>query len=219
MENGINVDTVYLDFSKAFDKVDHQIIIEKLMILGIGGKLLKWIKSFLQNRHQRVIVNGFCLDLSNVLSGVPQGSVIGRLLFLIHIGDIDADLLHSFLSTYADDTRASQGIASLRDASLLQMDLNAIYCWATNNNMTFNDKKLELLRYGDNVALKGETNYHSPDGSVTPEKPHVKDLGVIMSNTGTFSEHINTVCQKARVMCSWILSTFKNRSPEVMITL
>jgi len=219
MENGINVDTVYLDFSKAFDKVDHQIVIEKLMILGIGGKLLKWIKSFLQNRHQRVIVNGFCSDLSNVLSGVPQGSVIGPLLFLIHIGDIDANLLHSFLSTFADDTRASQGIASLRDASLLQMDLNAIYCWATNNNMTFNDKKLELLRYGDNVSLKGQTNYHSPDGSEIPEKPYVKDLGVIMSNTGTFSEHINTVCQKARVMCSWILRTFKTRSPVVMMTL
>ena len=124
--NGINVDTVNLDFSQAFDKVDHQIVIEKLMILGIGGKLLKWIESFLQNRHQHVFVNGFCSNLSNVLSEVPQGSVIGPLLFLIHIGDIDADLLHSFISTFEDDTHASQGIASMRDASLLQMDLNTI---------------------------------------------------------------------------------------------
>ena len=219
MENGMNVDTVYLDFSKAFDKVDHQIIIEKLKILGIGGKILKWIKSFLLNRNQRVIVNGFWSELSHVLSGVPQGSVIGPLLFLILIGDIDADLLHSFLSSFADDTRASKGVNSLRDTSLLQTDLDAIYSWATNNNMTFNSKKLELLRYGDNDALKAETSYHSPDGSVIPEKAHVKDLGVIMSSSGTFSDHINTVCQKARDMCSWILRTFKSRSPAVMMTL
>ncbi len=219
MENGMNVDTVYLDFSKAFDKVDHQIIIEKLKILGIGGKILKWIKSFLLNRNQRVIVNGFWSELSHVLSGVPQGSVIGPLLFLILIGDIDADLLHSFLSSFADDTRASKGVSSLRDTSLLQSDLDAIYSWATNNNMTFNSKKLELLRYGDNDALKAETSYRSPDGSVISEKAHVKDLGVVMSSSGSFSEHINTVCQKARDMCSWILRTFKSRSPAVMMTL
>jgi len=219
MEQGLNVDTVYLDFSKAFDKVDHLIVIEKLSLLGIGGKILKWIKSFLLNRSQCVIANGFSSEPSHVRSGVPQGSVIGPLLFLILIGDIDAELHNSFLSSFADDTRASKGVANLRDISLLQTDLDGIYQWAQDNNMTFNSKKLELLRYGNNSTLKAESSYISPDGSLIPEKAHVKDLGVMMSNTGTFSEHINTVCQKARDMCSWILRTFKSRSPEVMKTL
>ena len=219
MEKGLNVDTVYLDFSKAFDKVDHLIVIEKLSLLGIGGKILKWIKSFLLNRRQCVITNGFSSEPSHVRSGVPQGSVIGPLLFLILIGDIDAELYNSFLSSFADDTRASKGVASPRDISLLQTDLDVIYQWAQNNNMTFNSKKLELLRYGNNSALKAETSYLSPDGTQIPEKAHVKDLGVIMSNSGNFSEHINTVCQKAREMCSWILRTFKSRSPVVMKTL
>ncbi len=117
MEKGLNVDTVYLDFSKAFDKVDHLIVIEKLSLLGIGGKILKWIKSFLLNRRQCVITNGFSSEPSHVRSGVPQGSVIGPLLFLILIGDIDAELYNSFLSSFADDTRASKGVASPRDIS------------------------------------------------------------------------------------------------------
>ena len=80
--------------------------------------------------------------------------------------------------------------------------------------MTFSSKKLELLRYGYNSTLKAESSCISPDGSIIPEKSHVKDLGVMMSNTGTFSEHINTVCQKARDMCAWILRTFSHAHPR-----
>ena len=219
LEKGLNVDTIYLDFSKAFDKVDHQIVLAKLSILGIGGNLLKWIQSFLLNRMQHVLVNGFLSTPSHVKSGVPQGSVIGPLLFLILIGDIDADLHNSSLRSFADDTRASKGIASLRDVSLLQYDLEIIYKWAIENNMLFNSKKLELIRYGSNHHLKEQTHYLAPDGSIIPEKTHIRDLGVIMSNSGTFSEHINTTCEKARNMCSWILRTFRSRSPVLMKTL
>ena len=88
-----------------------------------------------------------------------------------------------------------------------------------NNNMTFNNKKLELLRYGNNESLKEETTYLCPDGSPIPEKSHVRDLGVTMSDTGTFNEHINIMCGKARDMCSWVLRTFKSRSPVTMQTL
>jgi hypothetical protein len=216
LEQGLNVDVIYLDFAKAFDKVDHQILLEKLELLGIGGKLLEWIKSFLLQRTQHVLVNGHLSEPSAVRSGVPQGSVIGPLLFLILIGDIDAELAHAFLSSFADDTRTAMGVASIRDVSLHQSDLERIYEWAIINNMSFNNKKLEALRYGTNSLLKEETAYNAPNGTHIPVKNHVRDLGVTMSDTAKFSEHINIICQKARDMCSWIFRTFRTRAPEPM---
>ena len=166
-----------------------------------------------------MLVNGFLSNPESVRSGVPQGSVIGPLLFLILIGDIDADLEHSFLSSFADDTRTAKGVSNLRDVSLLQSDLEKIYEWARINNMLFNNKKLEVLRYGPDTNLKDETSYYCPDGSPIQEKESLRDLGVTMSNTATFAEHINNTCQKARDMCSWILRTFKSRAPGPMKTL
>jgi hypothetical protein len=216
LESGFNVDTIYLDFAKAFDKVDHAIVLEKLSLLGIKGKLLGWIKSFLTDRTQYVIVNGFLSEPCKVLSGVPQGSVIGPLLFLVLIGDIDVAIKSSFLSSFADDTRVGKGIKNLNDANDLQCDLQTVFKWAFDNNMKFNNTKFELLQYGLNVNLKETTNYYGPDGTQINSKTHVKDLGVTMSNNGTFSEQINKICQSARDMCSWILRTFKSRSPDLM---
>ena len=104
LSRGSNVDTIYLDFAKAFDKVDHGIVLKKLSLLGIRGQLLEWIKSFLSSRSQTVLVNGVLSEPAPVTSGVPQGSVIGPLLFLILIGDIDQNVAQSFLSSFADDT-------------------------------------------------------------------------------------------------------------------
>ena len=112
LESRSDVHVIYLDFSKAFDKVDHSIILEKLRIMGIKGNLLEWLRSFLCKRYQSVMVDGCLSEPSIVKSGVPQGSVLGPLLFLILISDIDKDLLHSFLSSFADDTRAGSEIKS-----------------------------------------------------------------------------------------------------------
>ena len=109
LEEGLNVDVIYLDFSKAFDKLDFNILLKKLKNIGITGKLGRWIYSFLTGRKQSVLVNGTRSTPSQVLSGVPQGSVIGPLLFLVFIGDIDEFVKNSFLSSFADDTRVAQG--------------------------------------------------------------------------------------------------------------
>ena len=174
LENGFNVDTVYLDFAKAFDKVDHTIVLKKLSLVGVRGKVLQWIESFLTSRTQRVMVNGVLSEPVPVTSGVPQGSVLGPLLFLILIGDIDKDLLACFISSFADDTRLSRAVADVRDASSLQTELNKVYQWAEDNNMLFNEKKFELLRYGADEVLKLSTSYTAPDGSIIPEKDHVR---------------------------------------------
>ena len=218
LEQGLNVDTVYLDFAKAFDKVDHRIVLKKLSILGIRGKVLSWIESFLMSRTQSVVVNGVLSPGAPVISGVPQGSVIGPLLFLVLISDIDANIALSFLSSFADDTRLSRAVAGVTDASALQTDMEAVYQWAKDNNMTFNDLKFEMLRFGPDTTLKICTNYTSPDGAIINSKDHVKDLGVTVSADGTFREHINKICLSAKNMCAWILRTFKSRSPDLMLT-
>ena len=218
LESGVNVDTIYLDFAKAFDKVDHRILLKKLSLLGIRGKVLMWITSFLTSRTQKVMVNGFLSEPAPVVSGVPQGSVLGPLLFLVLISDIDTDVVFSFLSSFADDTRVSKGVSGVSNTSSLQTDLEAIYQWAIENNMSFNNLKFELIRRGLDSTLKLCTSYTSPDGTIINDKDHVKDLGVTMSSDCTFKEHINKICESARNMCSWILRTFTSRSPDLMLT-
>ena len=220
VEEGKNVDVVYIDFAKAFDKVDFKVLLEKVASLGIGGKVGRWLHTFLSNRTQRVMVNGKLSDPSAVLSGVPQGSVLGPLLFLLVIGDIDNGLGISVLSSFADDTRILAAVSNVIHASKLQQDLEVVYEWARTNKMEFNSSKFELLRYWLNDdALKYCTNYTSPSGSIIPEKEHVKDLGVTLSDDGKFNEHVRKVIVKVKNLTSWILRSFSNRSAEVMLTL
>ena len=127
--NGKNVDVIYLDFSKAFDRVDHTILLNKIQNNGITGKLLAWIKWFLTGRTQQVSVDYTLSEMPEVISGVPQGSVLGPLLFLIMIQDIDTRILHSFLSSFADDTRLMKDISNIIDIQQLQEDLNTVYQW------------------------------------------------------------------------------------------
>jgi len=219
LETGHNVDVVYLDFSKAFDKVDFNILLTKAKKLGIQGKLLEWIKEFLTNRNQSVIVNGKISSKRPVISGVPQGSVLGPLLFLILIGDIDKDIVDSTVTSFADDTRAKKGLTSEEDAVQLQNDLFRIYHWAIENNMNFNSLKFELLRYGRNQELKEKTCYVTPEWELIEEEHNVKDLGITLSGDCSFKKHINNIIESAKRMSSWILRTFDTRDKTPMLTL
>ena len=157
LEDGYNVDSIYLDFSKAFDKVDIGILCQKMKSLGITGTLGKWIHDFLTNRKQFILVNGAISCPSDVKSGVPQGTVLGPILFLILINDIDMDVT-SNVSLFADDTRVMGPVKTEKDVENLQMDLDKIYESQNTNNMLFNVKKIEMLRYGKDVYLKNDTN-------------------------------------------------------------
>ena len=120
---GNDTDSIYLDFSKAFDKVDHKILLKKLYSCGIQGKLLDWLRSYLSNRNQTVVVNGNSSYTAEVKSGVPQGTVLGPILFLIYINDLNKCIKHSLVSHFADDTRILKAITCSNDVNLLQEDL------------------------------------------------------------------------------------------------
>ena len=164
-------------------------------------------------------MNGVKSNPQRVKSGVPQGSVLGPLIFLILIGGIDKDILHCSVQSFADDTRAIKQIKTLEDVTLLQEDLNRIYIWTHNNNMKLNDVKFELLRYGSNNLIKEQTHYTSSSGERIQSKNVVKDLGVLMSDDCVFTQQITSTIEKAKNLTSWILRTFSSRSPKCMITL
>ena len=134
------------------------------------------------------------------------------LLFLILIGDIDQEVAHSFISSFADDTRIGNGIQTKEDASQLQQDLDKVYQWAIRNNMTFNDTKFDLIRYGQNTQLKEATSYTSNANTNIEAKSSTKDLGVTMSATAEFTEHIAGIVETVKDLTAWILQSFKSRS-------
>ena len=219
LEKGCNIDVVYLDFEKAFDKVDHGVLLHKLRDLGITGTLGKWIHSFLTNRTQFVAVKGAVSQALEVVNGVPQGSVLGLLLFLVHIADINSSVVHSTVRSFADDTRIQCEITDVNSTVNLQDDLNVIYTWAEENNMSFNDTKFELIRYGNDSSIKNQTSYKTPRGAEIEEKDMVKDLGVIMTSDAVFGTHVGQVVKRCRMQMGWILRTFTGREELPMITL
>ena len=209
---GYSVDSIYLDFSKAFDKVDHNILLAKLNNLGIGGKVLNWITSFLKDRQQAVRVDGHLSEKVWVRSGVPQGSVLGPVLFLIMMLDITSSIKYSTLSSFADDTRLWMRIRNLLDTKKLQEDLGSLYRWSDLNNMDFNSDKFEGQSYGK----EEEQLYTAPDFSVIAQHDVLKDLGVYMAEELKFQQHIHNTVAKGKKMSGWVLRTIRSRRVDDM---
>ena len=214
-----NVDVVYLDFSKAFDKVDFKVLLRKLYHIGIRGKLLSWIEAFLTGRTLYVVIDGVKSLPCPVLSGVPQGSVLGPLLFLILIMDIDKDVKKASVKSFADDTRVLKSISNSDDINVLQSELHIVYSWAGMNNLQFNNTKFELIQYGKDQNLKSEANYLTVSNQCITKKDIITDLGVLMSDDATFKPHVTDVVNSAKKLVSWIYRSFKTRSATAMLTL
>jgi ribonuclease P/MRP protein subunit RPP40 len=212
LEKGSNVDVIYLDFAKAFDKVD---LCHKLRTMGIGGNLGLWLHNFLHGRMQKVLVGGTPSSATAVKSGVPQGTVLGPILFLLHIADINNGTT-SHVSSFADDTRVLRPILNENDVESLQSNLRTIYEWQSLNNMEFNDKKFESLRYGKNQHIKSVTSYTTPSDTPIEVKHSVKDLGIFMSDDCSFKPHITSLCIKIRNLTGWVLRTFITRDRFTM---
>ena len=220
LEKGLGVDVIYLDFAKAFDKVDIGITLRKLHDIGVRGRLGRWLVSFLTGRLQTVTVEGRKSQPQPVISGVPQGSVLGPLLFLVLLGNIDENAAHTFVSSFADDTRVGMPISSSADPALLQQDLRAIYDWSKQTNMEFNSEKFELLSYQAIPAQpRPPQTYLSDVDTAIEAKDDLRDLGVTLSNDATFSTHIAQKVTSVRKLSSWALRTFRTRLAAPMLTI
>ena len=166
-------------------------------------------------------VDGHISELSPVISGVPQGTVLGPVLFLLHIADIAREVSPgTTTSSYVDDTRANRCMTNPDiDCQALQEDLQGIYRWAEDVNMVFNSDKFECLRFWPGKTKKPDNQYLSPDNSPIEEKQHLRDLGVEISSDLTFSIHIENTISAATGLVGWALRTFRRRSKFVMMTL
>ena len=216
MESGLNADVIYLDFAKAFDKVDHGILIRKLASMGIGGRIIAWIHNFLSNRQQTVKVLNAISNPACVISGVPQGTVLGPILFLTFVGDIDEGLKCAEASSFADDTRVVMRVGDEDDHRAMQRDLETLYEWSDNNNMMFNGAKFQHLCYGPQLDRQ---RYLTPDGDQIQMFDDVRDLGISMSANGGFEVQVNECVMKGRQLAGRIFRTFETRESYPMMTV
>ena len=141
------IDIIYFDFAKAFDSVNHDIILNKLKNeFNVNGLMLKFVKEYLQGRKQRVTINGVLSNECPVVSGVPQGSILGPLLFVLFINNMHDKVSQSTnIALYADDTKIWRYINSPIDHHILQNDINALYKWSVENKMKFHANKCKVL--------------------------------------------------------------------------
>ena len=204
--NGAVVDAIYLDFEKAFDTVPHRRLLEKLKAYGIGGNLHKWIGEYLRDRSQVVLVNGSESVIGNVLSGVPQGTVLGPLLFVIYINDM-LDTISSGGLLFADDTKIFRRITSENDAQELQDDLKKLETWSKSWLLRFNVNKCHVLTLGKFENIQYTSRYKIGN----KELEHVfseKDLGVTVDSDLNFDDHICTKVNTANQIMGLIRRSF-----------
>jgi ribonuclease P/MRP protein subunit RPP40 len=197
-------------------------ILHKLKDCKVLGKVGVWLAKFLDstNRQQAVVVDGAISALSPVTSGVPQGTVLGPILFLLHIADIARGVsAQTSLKSYVDDTRVQRSILDTADCEALQADLESIYSWAEEVAMVFNGDKFEALRYWPGRTAKPATSYLDPDGNPIEEKSHLRDLGVQLGDDCTFSAHVENTVAAGNKLAGWALRSFQRRSKHIMLTI
>ena len=194
LNNGEQVDAVILDFEKAFDTVAHQRLLRKVEYYGIRGPVHGWLRSWLVGRTQCVVLDGETSENESVTSGVPQGTVLGPIMFLMYINDIAAKTT-STIKLFADDGLLLRKINSTSDAETLQKDLNEIVAWSHKWQMRFNPSKCFVIRFNRKRQPIGAS--YTMSGVTLGEVEHHPYLGVELDSKLTWSTHIDQSCAKA----------------------
>ena len=210
--NKKQVDLILLDFSKAFDKVSHEKVLLKIHEYGVRGNTFKWVKSFLDNRSQSVVLNGTASDAIPVPSGVPQGSVLGPLLFLAYINDLPHNI-SSKVRLFADDTAVYLTLSSADQSVTLQNDLKLLEKWELEWDMEFNPSKCQVIH----VTKRKHpipTQYYL-HGILLESVTSARYLGVDISKNLTWDDHINRSTSKANKTLGFLRRNIKVKSEPI----
>lgn len=206
-EEKVQVDAVYTDFSKAFDKISHNLLLGRLADVGINGSLLRWVESYIKNRSQFVSVQGYSSESFVATSGVPQGSHLGPLLFIIYLNNIRTCFQHSKFLLYADDLKVYLQINSITDCQNLQEDLNRLVDYCNDNSLFLNLNKCKTITFTRNI---NQTKFLYTINDVPLCRVTViRDLGVIFDSKLLFDEHIDSIINSSSKMLGYIIRQCK----------
>lgn len=205
MEGGGQVDVVYTDFEKAFDRVDHVILLKKLKCLGIHGDLFRWVKSYLSNRSQAVVLGGHRSDYVSIPSGVPQGSLLGPLFYNAYIYDISNVLHNTHHLLYADDKKIFMRIRSNTDCLALQDSLNQLTEYYTRNKITLSITKCQCISF--TRKLKPITFDYKFNNTVIERVHIVKDLGITLDSKMLMNNHVDDIVNRSYRNLGFVMRT------------
>lgn len=219
LENKMMTLSIYLDLSKAFDTIDHPMLIDKLEHYGVRGNCLNWFKSYLSNRSQFVKINNTVSDTRQIICGVPQGSVLGPLLFIIYTNDLPNSLTHTSAIIFADDTTIytkSKNIASLYENA--NYDLKSLHDWFKTNKLSLNVSKTNYMLFANSTKTQADSDIHKIQigtDEIMPKKS-VKFLGITIDDRLNWHDHIVSVKNKmSRTLYN--LKMIKNILPKYVL--
>ena len=215
----IPIDILYLDYRKAFDTVPHQRLLMQLRSFGIDGDAIRWIEGFLKDRRQKVLVNGSESEWANVLSGIPQGSILGPVMFTLFVNDLPNEV-NSIISMFADDTKLYAPLITTETGEMMMTDLSKLEDWAARMQMKFHPAKCKVMHLGNNNLHK-TYRMKKEDGNmhILETTDVEKDLGVYIDSKLTFTHHVQQKVNTANKILGYIKHTFRNMDMDTFLML
>ena len=208
-ERGYSIDILYIDIAKAFDSISHVKLIARLQRVGIQGLLLKWLTTWLTRRTQAVKIGDTLSSFRKVRSGVPQGSVLGPLLFIIYMSTLDEHLKFCQLKYYADDAKIFMRVKNANDAHIFQNEIDNIIKWSEDMQLNIAISKCFIMHLNPKKSINFK--YHMNDLELV-KSSIIRDLGILVDENLTFEDHFTKIIEKAGLMSNILLANFKCRN-------
>ena len=218
--NTSQLDVIYIDLSSAFDAVNHNTLLRKLLNIGLAPNLVKWFDSFMSGRTFRIKVNGATSSKANISRGVPQGSALGPLLFAIYINDLPSICEEKGVKVllYADDIKLFKEIKKHEDVKALQEGLDAVLDWAEKNGMDINSDKTKHVTYTRKTQYIATT--YDIYGTTIEKQQKIKDLGVTFDSRLMFDLHIQNIADTSRRAVCYIITNWRHiNDPFVLVQM